>query len=299
MKRLINGLGAAALVLAGLAGCGGDNGSGGSAPPPPPPTSLGPIITAAAGNPANDTSTNSSSAFTVLQAAGVPAVTVASPPKVNFTVFSDGAVKTGLTITNVSFAIAKLVPGTNGNIDQWQSYVYRTESTATAPNNVGSGPTARRCWRRATQATTDPKPATQRQLVYNADGYYTYTFRTDIKDPTKTNGVVFEPDRTHRVAIQLSYMNAAGETVLRQSVLRLHVRRQRQLGGRHRPDQDAQDDRRVVLQRLPREAGAARRRTRRHAVLRDVPQPRHDRRQQRQRADAVDDGAQDPRRAGC
>ena len=74
---------------------------------------------------------------------------------------------------------------------------------------------ARRCWRRAIQATTDPKPAAQaNQLTYNADGYYTYRFSTDITDPTKTNGVVFEPGRTHRVAIQLSYANAAGQTVL-------------------------------------------------------------------------------------
>ncbi len=51
-------------------------------------------------------------------------------------------------------------------------------------------------------------------MVYNADGYYTYTFTTDITDPTKTNGVVYEPGKTHRIAIQLSYKNAAGETVL-------------------------------------------------------------------------------------
>ena len=51
----------------------------------------------------------------------------------------------------------------------------------------------------AMQATTDPKPTSQaNQLVYNADGYYTYTFSTNITDPAKTNGVVFEPDRTHR-----------------------------------------------------------------------------------------------------
>ena len=43
----------------------------------------------------------------------------------------------------------------------------------------------------------------------------------------------------------------------------------------------------------------ARRRARRHAVLRDVPQPGHHRSQQRQRADDVDDDPQDPRRASC
>ncbi len=200
--------GSTALVLATLAGC-GDNGSSTS---PPPTTSVGQAIVAAAAIASNDTSTNSSSAFKVLQDAGVPAVTVNSPPKVNFTVFSDGAVKTGLTNTNVRFAVAKLVPGTNGEIDKWTSYIYRTESTATAPNNVGSGPNGTPALGSAKQATTDANTAAS--LVYNADGYYTYTFTTDIKDPTKTNGVTFEPNRTHRIAIQLSYTNAAGETVL-------------------------------------------------------------------------------------
>jgi OmcA/MtrC family decaheme c-type cytochrome len=221
MKQSIWRWGAMALVLAALHGCGGGNdggapATGGSPPPPPPPSGqLGAALNAAAAVPANDSSTNSSSAFTVLQANGVPAVTVTGAPVVNFTVFSDGQVKQGLTLSNMSFAIAKLVPGTNGEIDQWQSYVYRTESTANAPNNVGSGLNGAPVLASAAQATTDPKPASQTgQLVYNADGYYTYTFSTNITDPSKTNGVVFEPGRTHRIAIQLNYKNAAGATVL-------------------------------------------------------------------------------------
>lgn len=202
-----------ALLLA-LAGCGG--GSGGSsepAPAPAPAASLQQTLLQAAAVTANDTATNSASAFAVLQSAGVPAVTVLSPPKVNFTVFSDGAVKQGLALANVSFAIAKLVPGTNGNPDQWVNYIYRTE-TATP----GVGPGGKPVLATAQQATTDSKQTdaalAAAQLVYNPDGYYTYTFRTDIKDPTKTTGVVFEPDRTHRIAIQLNYKNAAGETIL-------------------------------------------------------------------------------------
>ncbi|MDO9283855.1 MAG: OmcA/MtrC family decaheme c-type cytochrome [Aquabacterium sp.] len=132
---------------------------------------------------------------------------MASPPKVNFAVFSDGAIKSGLTTANTRFAIAKLVPGTNGDPDQWVSYIYRTETAA-----AGAGPGGTPVLASAKQATTDTAAASQ--LVYNEDGYYTYTFSTDIKDPTKTNGVVFEPNRTHRIAIQLSYKNAAGETVL-------------------------------------------------------------------------------------
>jgi OmcA/MtrC family decaheme c-type cytochrome len=202
---------ATALLLA-LAGCGG-GGGGSPEPEPVPAATLQQTLAQAAAQPANDTGANSSSAFAVLQTAGVPAVTVASPPKVNFTVFSDGAVKQGLVLSNVSFAIAKLIPGTNGNPDQWVNYVYRTETAA-----AGVGPGGKPVLATAQQATTDPKQTdaalAAAQLVYNADGYYTYTFRTDIKDPTKTNGVVFEPDRTHRIAIQLNYKNAAGETVL-------------------------------------------------------------------------------------
>ena len=206
---------AAALAYVFLAGCGSDDSSAPPAVPPTGGTPLAQAIANAAAVPANDTSSNSSSAFKVLQDNGVTAITVTGAPVVNFTVFSDSAVKQGLTLSNVSFAIAKLVPGTNGEIDQWQSYVYRTESTANAPNNVGSGPNGTPVLASAVQATTDPKPAGQAgQLLYNAEGYYTYTFSTNITDPGKTNGIVFEPNRTHRIAIQLSYKNAAGETVL-------------------------------------------------------------------------------------
>jgi OmcA/MtrC family decaheme c-type cytochrome len=128
---------------------------------------------------------------------GVSPVTVNSAPKVNFTVISDGAVVKGLTTSNASFIIAKLVPGTNGDPDQWSSYTYRTRTGAAGT---------------FTQDYTETAAAAT-QLVYNEAGYYTYTFSTDITDPTKTNGVVYEPSRTHRVAFQLNYKNKAGTTV--------------------------------------------------------------------------------------
>jgi len=217
--RAVARAGAAALLLVALFGCGGGNDGGApassTAPAGPPPSGqVGAALTGAAAVPANDTSSNSSSAFTVLQGIGVPAATVTGAPVVNFTVFSDGKVKQGLTLSNVSFAIAKLVPGINGEIDQWQNYVFRTETT-TGANNVGSGAGGTPVLASAKQATTDPKPASQaNQLVYHAEGYYTYTFSTNVTDPTKTGGVVFEPNRTHRIAIQLSYTNDAGQTVL-------------------------------------------------------------------------------------
>ena len=212
-------------LAAALAACG--SGDGSSTPDPVPPTDVSLAVAAAAALPSNDSAVNPAAPFAVLQAAGLPAVTVAGPPKVNFTVFSDGAVKTGLTITDVSFAIAKLVPGTNGNPAEWQNYVSR-RATASAPGSPGAAmvPPAT-----AMQASNDPKRSDAElaaaglgpQLVYNPQGYYTYTFSADIADPDwaatinrvayATNGAVFDPDATHRIAIQLSYRNAAGELV--------------------------------------------------------------------------------------
>jgi len=211
----------AAVVLA-LSGCGGGgggdlsppDGGGGGGGTPPPPVPISQVLTTASADAANDTSVNATAPFTVLQAGGVAAVTVNSPPKVNFAVFSDGQLKKDLTLSNVSFTIAKLVPASNGNPDQWVNYIYRKETpvATVGPNGAAKVPGG------AMQATTDPKqsdPAlAAQQLVLNADGYYTYTFSTDIKNPAQTNNVAFEASRTHRVVIQLSYTNAAGQAVV-------------------------------------------------------------------------------------
>lgn len=210
MRRFTIQWGIAGLVLLSLAGCGGGSGESVVAAPLVSSPAIKAAIDSASAVAANDTATNSSASFTVLQDAGLPAVTVNSPPVVNFAVFSDGKVKTDLLFTDVRFAIAKLVPGTNGDPDQWVSYITRTESTSTAPNNVGSGTGGAPVLATAVQATTDTSAANR--LVYNPDGYYTYTFSKDI-----TTGVApynYQPSLTHRVAIQLSYKNAAGETVL-------------------------------------------------------------------------------------
>ena len=208
---------AAGLLAVALAGCGGGGGGDTTAAAPAPgggaavPAGATTSIATATALAANDTATNPNGAFAVVQDAGIAPVTVASPPKVNFTVASDGAVVKGLTASNVSVIIAKLVPGTNGAPDQWVSYTYRTE---TATTTVGPG--NRPVLASAAQATTDPKQTDAAllaaQLVYNDAGYYTYTFSTDIKDTAKTNGVVFDANATHRVALQLSYTNKAGLT---------------------------------------------------------------------------------------
>lgn len=196
------GFAAASVLAVTLAGCGG--GSSDPVVAPPAATTVASAIAAASAVGSNDTSTNSSASFTVLQDAGLPSVTVNSPPVVNFTVFSDGAVKTGLTNSNVRFAIAKLVPGVNGEPDQWVNYI----SAVKAANPI-VGPIGAPVMNSAPQAGTDSNSDAAR-LVFNQDGYYTYTFKTDI---TKIAGVAYEPNLTHRVAIQLSYKNAAGEDV--------------------------------------------------------------------------------------
>jgi len=202
MKHSLLRWGSGLLACVAIAGCGG--GGGGSADVPATPQTVSAVIQAAAINSSNDSAVNTSAPFTVLQNAGLSAVTVNSPPVVKFTVFSDGKVVTGLTNTNVRFAIAKLVPGTAGNPDQWVSYV--TKSVA---GKAGYGPNGSPALASAPQATTDTSTAAQ--LTYSADGYYTYTFSTDIKSIA---GIAYEPSLTHRVAIQLSYKNAAGTTVL-------------------------------------------------------------------------------------
>lgn len=216
MKSSLFRWGTALLASIAIAGCGGGGGGGTAVVPAPDTgTAVNTAITSASAVATNDTSINPTAAFSVLQTAGIPAVTVNSPPVVNFTVFSDGAVKTGLALSNVRFAIAKLVPGTNGNPDKWVSYVNTTKIGATIDSKAPALSSA-------LQATTDGQMSLEEvaaanlvgQLSYKADGYYTYVFKTDITDIAKTSGVTYEPALTHRVAIQLSYKNAAGGTVL-------------------------------------------------------------------------------------
>src|SRR3954468_3288296 len=107
-----SGKAAVAAISVLLAACGGGGGGGAAnGPAAGPAPNFGPAISAAAANAANDTATSTSASFAVLQSAGIPAVTINSPPVVNFTVFSDGKVVQGLTLADMRFALAKLVPG--------------------------------------------------------------------------------------------------------------------------------------------------------------------------------------------
>jgi OmcA/MtrC family decaheme c-type cytochrome len=125
--------------------------------------------------------------------AEITGVTVASPPVVEFTLTDDrGQGLVGLPGSAIGFTFAKLVPGTDGNADAWQSYINTIEEA----NGLGSGT--------EDQIQADRDRGDDDKLVDNGDGSYTYTFGVDVTDVTDPVAVDYEADLTHRVAAQIS-----------------------------------------------------------------------------------------------
>ncbi|NMT62276.1 OmcA/MtrC family decaheme c-type cytochrome [Marinobacter orientalis] len=93
-----------------------------------------------------------------------------------------------LTQGQPSFTIAKLVPGTGGDSDHWQSYLNQIEAAGVGPGTED-----------AVQARTENDGT----LVNNGDGTYEYTFATDLDSVTEPVSVPFEPDLTHRVGLEI------------------------------------------------------------------------------------------------
>jgi OmcA/MtrC family decaheme c-type cytochrome len=109
---------------------------------------------------------------------------------------------------NLSFAIAKYVPGTNGSPGKWVSYMVSTPTL-----DANGNPTA----------YTPGSPGTENNgtLEYLGNGQYKYTFRRDIKqvaqqvaNSTAPNGttqlvadlgdLTYDPNAIHRLVIQVS-----------------------------------------------------------------------------------------------
>ncbi|MGZ6099404.1 MAG: OmcA/MtrC family decaheme c-type cytochrome, partial [Myxococcaceae bacterium] len=146
----------------------------------------------------------------------VTSVTIASPPVVKFKVTdASGAPIAGLGntsksstatvagLTNLAFAMAKLVPTTDGSPpSRWVSYMVTTVPTTTAA-----------------AAPTRPSTDNTGTLVDNGDGTYVYTFYRDITQikaqvagmtvsaPNNTadlGDLTYDPTLVHRLTIQLA-----------------------------------------------------------------------------------------------
>jgi OmcA/MtrC family decaheme c-type cytochrome len=180
-------LAAAAMLALVVAGCGGGGGGSGS-------------VTSGSASPPDSAATSSGAlaAASSLNMA-ITQVTINSPPVVTFNVTDqNGTGMTGLTATDLRFNIAKLVPGVNGAPSTWQNYINRASGGAVQGSQERS-------------ATGFPFGT----LVNNGDGSYTYTFATDIRDPSKNPcpapctdadgnalDLSYQPGFTHRVTIQ-------------------------------------------------------------------------------------------------
>ena len=171
------------LALA-LAGCGGSDGESAVVTPPPdtggtPPPPAGLVVNVSAPAPTGtvDAATMTPAEFAALAPKGaITSVSIASPPVVTFQLTdanNRGIKGLGFTsqnatakkpgLSNLAFAIAKLVPGTNGGPSKWVSYIVTASPTTTA-GEIPRTP------------TTDNIGT----LVDNGDGTYKYTFYRDI-----------------------------------------------------------------------------------------------------------------------
>jgi OmcA/MtrC family decaheme c-type cytochrome len=177
MRNRWIGFGGAGLLALTLAGCGGGGGSGDTAASPP---AAGSAVTVSVSPPTGtpiDAAAMTPAQFAALAPTGaVTSVSIQSPPVVTFQLTDAGnrgikglgftsqastATRPGLS--NIAFALAKLVPATNGAPSKWVSYIVTANPTTT------SGETPR--------APTSDNIGT---LVDNGDGTYKYTFYRDI-----------------------------------------------------------------------------------------------------------------------
>ena len=155
-----------------LVGCSGDDGR----PGPPGP----------AGPPAGVDIANANQIK-----AAITRVTIESPPVVEFSLIDGNAnpVK-NLPAGAISFNLAKLVPGTDGNPSAWQSYINAIEMPGAGP---GTEPMV--------QAVTEN--GASGVLADNGDGTYTYTFAIDVASVTDPIDVAYDPALTHRVSFEI------------------------------------------------------------------------------------------------
>ncbi len=155
---------AVAIVLL-IGGCGGDDGDRGPPGPPGPPGEPGETIVRRGEVTALD--------VTIVD------VRIGSPPVVDFQVNDqDGVPFAGVPASTLEFTIAKLVPGTEGDSDRWQSYINALEQPGAGPGSEA-----------AVQADTDAGGS----LEDHGSGSYTYTFGVDVAAVDDPVSVAYEP----------------------------------------------------------------------------------------------------------
>ena len=215
MKLSMTLAGACTLVLAALAGCGGGGGSSADTTPPPAvvtppvavPTGTSPITLSSATPPAT---------FAALQLkVNIGRVAISGAPVVDFSLtdtdgnavigFGSTSLASGAKVAsypNLAFALAKLVPASNGSPSKWVSYIVSTVPTTT----VASVPT---------------RPSTDNTgtLVDHGNGTYTYTFYRDVTQmkafvaaatlaapnvAADLGDLSYVPTATHRLAMIIS-----------------------------------------------------------------------------------------------
>ena len=180
---------AACLILGlGFAGCGSEGPPG----PPGPPGPEGPP--GEPGEPIVDLGTAPEEVVAALDVQSeVTGVTIASPPVIDFSVTTaNGTPITGIgalweeSNRYVRFTLTKLVPGANGDPNNWVAYTRDTTNDGSTPPDYDTGSS----------------------LVDHGDGTYTFTMNTDVAN---VSGVTYEPTLTHRVAGQIGSRDVALE----------------------------------------------------------------------------------------
>ncbi len=208
------------LAILALTGCGGSGDTGATGPvgppgpPGPPGSNPGAVITIPS-NAAPSSDTDAANWAALSLKVTVTSVSISSPPVVNFRVTDDtdtpvkglGSTSKSSTatvpgLTNLAFAMAKLVPGSDGSPSQWVSYMVTTVPTTTAA-----------------AAPTRPSTDNTGTLVDHGDGTYTYTFYRDVpnikaqvsamtvsgaNNKADLGDLTYDPTLVHRLTIQLS-----------------------------------------------------------------------------------------------
>ncbi|HKX58557.1 MAG TPA: OmcA/MtrC family decaheme c-type cytochrome [Steroidobacteraceae bacterium] len=170
-----------ALALILQAACTGDQGSAGEPGAPGPPGPPGPP-----GGGATVDVANANAITAVITGVTVPET---GQPVVQFGLADElGRPLHGLLANQVSFVVARLAPGENGQSSAWRAYTRRTED----PGPVGPGTQP------VNQAATENGAGGQ--FVDNGDGTYQYTFAKNI---TSDPDIPYDATLTHRVGFEI------------------------------------------------------------------------------------------------